>query len=359
MDAPALAVLDQSAQSPGRACTLPPAMMKGAAVGATAGRTWSTNVLPEPEQFPFWRDVVWEAFCPVSLTRRDEGPFSSSVSSRRIGPIGVAQIRSQAQSVVRTSAQVERDPGDVFFVNVPLTPGTGATQHCRTARLGSGDFVVVDSTRPFVLDFEQPFDQVSLILPHELLAPLLAAPQDATAVRVPGDRGVGAIAVGAMRSLAAAGGPFDSHAARALGDQLAALVALALGGVRAPIRSASRALLLQAALDEIACSLGDPGLAPAIVAQSIGVSTRYLHRLFSDRGTSFCRWVLARRLERCHRDLSDPARSHWTIAQIACEWGFTDPAYFARAFKRRYGINPRRLRPPPSAATVGVQREPS
>lgn len=322
----------------------------GTMSGAISVRTWSTDVLSETDQFPFWRDIVWEAFCPVSLTSRREGPFASSVSSRQIGPIGVSQIRSQPQSVARTSSQVERHPGDVFFLNLPLTPGTGATQQGRTARLGIGDFAVVDSTRPFGLEFEQAFDQVSLTLPHDLLALLLAAPEAVTAVRVPGDRGVGAIAAGAVRALAVAGGPFDRHAARALGDQLGSLVALALGGVRAPIRSASRALMLQAALDEVERLLGEVDLAPASVAQSIGVSTRYLHRLFSDRGTSFCRWVLARRLERCHRDLSDLARSHWTIAQIACEWGFRDPAYFARVFKHHSGITPRQLRPQPSAA---------
>jgi AraC family transcriptional regulator, positive regulator of tynA and feaB len=229
-------------------------------------------------------------------------------------------------------------------LNLPLTDSSFASQDGRTARLQRGDFTILDSSRPFELGFEADFQQISLTLPHDLLAPLLATPGDATAMRVRGDRGVGAVASGALRALAAAGGSYDRQAARSLTDQLVALVALALGGVTAPPASATRALLLQAALDEVERSLSDPDLSPSRVAERVAISTRYLHQLFSDRGTSFGRWVLARRLQRCQRDLTDSDRNHWTIAEIAGEHGFRDPSYFARAFKAHYGISPRELR---------------
>jgi AraC-like DNA-binding protein len=158
------------------------------------------------------------------------------------------------------------------------------------------------------------------------------------------DSGVGGVASAALRSLAFARGSFDRHAARAVADQLAGLIALAVGAVQARPRSASRALLLQSALDEVERSLGDPDLSPSLVARRINVSNRYLHRLFADRGPSFGHWVRIRRLERCHRDLADPARAHWTIGDLACHHGFTDPSYFTRAFKAHYGITPRERR---------------
>jgi AraC family transcriptional regulator, positive regulator of tynA and feaB len=318
--------------------------MGGPSRGSTAERTWTTASLPEPERFPFWRDMVSGAFVPVSPTRLTEGPFAGRVTARTVGGLGVSRIASQAQSVERSSGHIERRAGDVFFLNLPLSAGTLATQNGRTASLRSGDFVVVDSTRPFELRFEQEFQQISFTLPHDSLAPLLAAPWDATAVRIPGDRGVGAVASGALRALANTSRPFDRHAGRALTSQLAGLVALALGGVQVPPASTSRALLLQAALDETERALDDPELSPAHVSERLGISIRYLHRLFADRGPSFGRWVLTRRLERCHRDLADPARGHWTIGDVACHHGFGDPSYFARAFKARYGMSPREFR---------------
>lgn len=320
--------------------------------GSTRPRTWSTTSAPASEQFSVWREIVAQASVPVSLARPDEGPFDSMVIARRVGPLGVSEIVSRPQRVTRTAEQARLTPGDVLFVNLPLSPGASAAQAGRVAHLRPGDFVIVDAAQPFELSFGRPFRQISLTLPHDCLWPRLAAPWQATAVRVPGDMGVGAVASGAIQALAATEGPFDRHGARALSDQVASLVALALAGLQAPVSSASRALLLQAALDEIEGSLGDPELSPAIVAERISVSTRYLHRLFADRGETFGRRLLARRLARCHEDLEDPLLRPLTIAAVACRNGFRDPDYLARAFRRRYGITPsehrRRSFPPPA-----------
>jgi AraC-like DNA-binding protein len=243
--------------------------------------------------------------------------------------------------------------GEVLFLNLPLRGAAFASQDGRSAYLAEGDFAFVDSTRPFELRFEQPLEQVSLVLPHELLWPLLAAPHEFTAVRVRGDRGVGAVASGALRALASADATLDMRTRQSLTDQLAGLVALALRAARADSPSATRTLILQAALEEVERSLGDPELSPASVAEQVGISTRYLHQLFSGRGPSFGRWVLIRRLQRSREDLLDPSRAHWTISGIAHHRGFRDASYFARAFKELYGASPRELR---RGATGGKRR---
>jgi AraC family transcriptional activator of tynA and feaB len=310
-------------------------------------RRWSTANLPQPEQLPAWRDVVCQAFVPVSVERRSEsgpGPFAGTVDACSVGPLGVAQIHSDSQRVRRDAGGIRRRAGDVYFLNLPLTFGAVVAQDGRTARLGAGDFAVIDSTRPFELTFDAPFAQISLALPHDLVAPRFAAPSDATAVRVRGDRGVGAVASATIRGLVQAAGDLDGRAAAALGHQVAELVALALADVGRPSGSRTVGLLRQAALDEVERSLADPGLAPAQIAGRLNISTRYLHRLFSDNGPSFGRWVLQRRLERAHRDLLDPRRAHWTIADIARACGFSDPGHFSRAYRAHFGISPSKAR---------------
>lgn len=312
--------------------------------GSTLERVWSTERVPETEQFAFWRDVCGEAFVPVWLTRRTDGPFASTVRARRVGSLAVSKITSQAQSVARRPSEIERQAGEVFFLNMPLGDGSFASQDGRTAWLRSRDFVLIDSTRPFELGFDRTFRQISIAVPHEVIAPLFTTPAFATAMRVPGNRGVGAVASSALRALSGDPRSIDRRYARVLVDHVVGLVALAVGGVRTPPASVGRALLLQAALDDVERTLGDPALSPVGVAERVGISTRYLHNLFADHGTSFCRWVLKRRLERCARDLADPARSHWTIAAVALHHGFNDPSYFARAFRARYGVTPRQYR---------------
>ncbi len=285
---------------------------------------WNTAGLSEGEQFLYWRDVVWDAFTPVSLTRAQPGPFLSSVRATAIGPLSVALIKSQTQSVARTPTLVEQHPGEIFFLNLPLSDGSHATQHGRSTSLRSGDFILLDGTKPFDLVFTRAFRQISVGVPHDVLAPMLVCPADVTGVRIAGDRGVGAVTAAAIRSLAAQSGSISGSDARALVNSIAGLVALAVGGVRKVPPTTGRALLLHAALASIDRSLADPQLSPAYVADDIGVSLRYLHKLFTDHGATFGQTVLTRRLECCHDELLSPYHRHRTIADIAARHGLPD-----------------------------------
>jgi AraC-like DNA-binding protein len=55
-------------------------------------------------------------------------------------------------------------------------------------------------------------------------------------------------------------------------------------------------------------------------------------------------WIRDRRLERCRRDLLDPALRHETILSIATRWGITSSAHFSRVYRQNYGRTPREER---------------
>jgi AraC-like DNA-binding protein len=295
----------------------------------------------EHEQFAYWREVVCAAFYPLTPERDGEGAFAGTVHTWRLGPLVVSHVASQAQRVRRTPSLIDLGAADTYAVNLQLT-GTGrAAQGAREAEQAPGDFVALDATRPFEISFPGAFRQLNVNLPLELLAPRLAAPDRATAVRVGSDSAAGAVAASLLRSLpaAAAAGP-DRAMARAIAEHVAQALALALGHAVPPVGTRRRALLLAAALDEVDRSLSDPRLSPADVAARLGISTRYLHDLFSDHGATFGRWLLQRRLDRCAQELADPALSRRTISEIALAHGFTDPSHFTRSFRARFGHPP-------------------
>ena len=123
----------------------------------------------------------------------------------------------------------------------------------------------------------------------------------------------------------------------------AALAARSDSGARLPADSRRRTLQLQihAFLEE---RLGDPGLSPGGVAAAHFISVRYLHKLFETEQTTVADWIRSRRLERCRRDLLDPALSTRTVEAIGERWGLTDAAHFSRVFKRRFGVPPAEYR---------------
>lgn len=306
-------------------------------------REWSTVGLSGPEQFGVWEQTVNEAFVPVTVRAATPERFPSGVQVRHVGGIDVADIVSEPQTVTRTAADARRSPGDVYFLNLPLTGGTTAEQDGRTVRLRGGDFALVDGDQPFGLGFEAAFEQISLKIPRELVESRVRRPRELVARRIRGDRGVGAVASAAIRATAAIMSTLDQQSARALGERLADLVALAAGDLSAQ-RVVPDRLLWRTIRDEAERGLSDPSLSPAAVAGRAGISVRHLHRLFAQNGQSFGRWVLARRLELAFADLVDPQLAERPIARIALDRGFGDPSYFSRVFRSRYELTPRELR---------------
>ena len=86
--------------------------------------------------------------------------------------------------------------------------------------------------------------------------------------------------------------------------------------------------------------LGDPQLSPAVVAAADHISVRYLHRLFQQQGSTVSGQIRQRRLERCRRDLAEPALSALPVHAVGARWGFRHAADFSRAFRVAYGMPP-------------------
>ena len=56
----------------------------------------------------------------------------------------------------------------------------------------------------------------------------------------------------------------------------------------------------------IEANLADPLLSPASIAAAHFISTRHLHNVFHEAGTTVAQWIRTRRLEGCRRELRDP-----------------------------------------------------
>jgi AraC-like DNA-binding protein len=80
------------------------------------------------------------------------------------------------------------------------------------------------------------------------------------------------------------------------------------------------------------------------VAQHLGVTQRYLQRLFELDGTTFSAFLLGQRLARAHRMLCEPQSIQRQVSAIAYDAGFGDLSYFNRCFRRLYGATPKDIR---------------
>lgn len=306
-------------------------------------REWDTVRARENEQFDAWRELVVTAFGPLTLQREQRGAFPAFVGHRTAGPLGLFHICAPAQHVRHPGVPGPSPSRDVVFLNLMVRGAGTVEQDGRTAEQRPGQMFLLDGSRPFHKHFTADFEQLCFTLPRGLLIPRLADPATVTARRVSGDHGVGTIVAAMLRALAVDMAGLDTRTAGTVGSSLVDLLALAFGTPVAGTR-VRREQLRQAALDVVERDLGHPDLCPTHVARQINVSVRSLHQLFADHGVSFGRWVLRQRLERCRRDLEDPAWDAVSITALATRWGFADPSHFGRAFRVRYGVTPSEYR---------------
>ena len=78
------------------------------------------------------------------------------------------------------------------------------------------------------------------------------------------------------------------------------------------------------------------------IAKNLGYSRSYMTELFHrETGVSISQYITEYRLQRANMMLRDPSRS---IQQIAFVCGYSDPLFFSRMFKKRFGVSPRQFR---------------
>ena len=108
--------------------------------------------------------------------------------------------------------------------------------------------------------------------------------------------------------------------------------------------AATREAHLHRVRQTIETLLAEPDLTLRRVAETEGVSPRYLQKLFTAAGESFTHYIRWRRLERCRMELISPRYADASISSICFRWGFNGSAHFSRAFRQQYGVSPREYR---------------
>jgi AraC-like DNA-binding protein len=300
------------------------------------------DVAPE-ERFEFWRDMVRLHFVPLRIEPLGDGAFDGTVRMRSVADLSVARITADSMLAARGWRHIERSPAEEYFIALHLSGVAVAHQDGRRATLRRGDLALLDSSRPYRIEFHgaRRFDHLIVRIPRAALESRCDSLGQATAIAMEARSDAARLVSSPLTALVAARDGADFV------DPVLDLLARALGraaGARAAPRSRAERDLERVKRYALA-HLGDPRLAPARVAAACSISVRQLHRLFErEQATTFGAFVREQRLRRCRADLADPRLESLAIAEIAARHGLPGAPSFTRAFTRRYGMGPRVFR---------------
>jgi AraC family transcriptional activator of tynA and feaB len=313
---------------------------------------FSTNELPEPNRFPYYREEFLRVLGCEFAIEEPEQPFSAEVRARTLADAALCRTELDGYSGSRGSREIARSARHPIFLVANISGPVLYRHDQDSTATGPNDLVLVDATRPLAYEMHKHdrHRAITLALDREALLPRLASPDLPALQLLTGGRSrpLGELLNGYLHSLANLDPNLPKATGRTLIEHFCGLLALALGANEETRETTGRAGLRTARLRAIRGymeqHLGDPHLTPASVAAHFGISPRYLHKLFEETGTSFSQWLQARRLERCRRELTDPAHDAHGIAEIAYRWGFSDLSHFGRRFRALYGLSPRDMR---------------
>ncbi|MEU6428019.1 helix-turn-helix domain-containing protein [Microbispora sp. NPDC046973] len=309
---------------------------------------WHSKDLAVRDRFASWYDTMSRAHVHAWLTTKHPASFDASARVFDLGGLQFSVMSHHRLEVSRPAKLVRQSDPEVFQLHLLLGGAGGITQGGRDAGLHAGQFLIIDSSRPYqgwrgteddpAEALLVQFPRAALGLRSDMVGRLVAAP---FTVR----HGITAVLAGHLKHLAENADGLTARDAQAVGavtlDLIAAACADRFEDTTVLSPESRRQALLSSVHDFIRRRLGDPDLTPETIAAAHQISVRQLYKIFQEQGVTVAAWIRRCRLERCHRDLADPRLRSRPIQSIAARWGFTDAGTFSRAFRAAYGMSPR------------------
>ncbi|MCY3961258.1 MAG: helix-turn-helix domain-containing protein [bacterium] len=306
----------------------------------------NTDDVAPRERFDFWHEVICTAYVRLeSETLPSENPFHAEIAMAKMGPLTLSRVRSEPHAVQRSPALISAEPRDEVLVSVQLRGEAVVQQDERQAILRPGDFAMYDTTRPYDLIMREQFEMLVLQFDRQFLTERCPAPEHLTAIRMANDSKVTAPVSSFLRSLEPIALGEDNAVSRQLATSALDLLGVALADQFGSDNSrAKHTQHFLRACTYINAYASDPDLTPTKIASAVGISVRYLHAIFKEHGMTVNRYLIKRRLARCHDDLLSPNLAARTITEIAHMHGFKTSAHFSRSFSEAYGETPNETR---------------
>jgi AraC-like DNA-binding protein len=305
---------------------------------------FTTEDAPTHRRLALWQDIVCDVFVQLDCKSDLGTAFHGAITSSQLGPAKCSTVSSSRQRVLRTPSRIARASEDFVLFALGRRGAGAVLQDGRETVIQPGEFAFYDTTRPYELRFNDDFTQTIFQVPRAMLHRRFAGTQPLTATTFTLDRPIERLASQFLAGLSEVADRLEEDTAIRLSDQAVDLLAMAMSerrGGAALTPSTHRSALLYRLKAHVLAHLPDPDLGLSETAAALGISPRYVNSLLADEGTSFQRFVLAQRLERCMRDLASPAHAHRHISEIAFAWGFNDLSHFGRVFREHYGMSPR------------------
>ncbi|WP_277458154.1 MULTISPECIES: helix-turn-helix domain-containing protein [Methylococcus] len=299
--------------------------------------------VPAEDRFSIWKESISVIFDVEREVDGGSAPFAATLTTCHLGSMLLVDTSSIGQYFQRKSPLIARDGLDHCIIQVYQNGTTRGEWGKRHSTVQPGDVFLLDLTQP--LDScASDFRNLTLMLPRDLLAPHLGAPERLHDLSLARDSARGRLLGQHIRTLWEVATTLSSDEAHCISQGLVQLIGAYFGEGRVEEdRPETGAALLETVRRHIADHLGDPRLTPESLAAYFRVSRSYLYSLFQPLG-GITRHIQQQRLRRAYLELTRPSTRPRRISEIAYRVGYRNEAHFSRSFRHAFGMSPSEAR---------------
>jgi AraC-like DNA-binding protein len=320
--------------------------------------TFSTSALPAEDRLELWRSTITKHMIHLAIDPLADGPFMAEASLRKHGGMVIGTGTIGPSVSLRSREIVSADNDDLFLMlnlSGPLVLQSGS----RELTLRPGEATLLCCAESGVYARPEVGSLSCIRLPRGALTPFVAGLEDRIFRLIPSN-------IGALKFLRtyvdALNDPTEMDVpqavSRTITNHVTDLIALTLGATgdagAAALGGGLRAARLTTAKAFVEEHIGPNPMSIEDVAAHMGVSARYVRKLFETEGGSFSKYLLQQRLARVHAMLTNARFDHLPISSLAYDVGFGDLSYFNKVFRSVFGGTPSDIRH--SAAQRGEHR---
>jgi AraC-like DNA-binding protein len=307
---------------------------------------FSTAETKATDKNRIWAQTLSRTYFPLSAECHNPAEFAGALKSWSIGLLGLSEMECDAVRYHRRRTHFANETDSSLLITIPQHGDVHFRQASRDTRCGPGGFLVERGDVPYEFWHGARNRLWVLKVPTASVRARLGATDRLGALTFDATTGVGSYFVGAVRNTIQCIDQMNDAGRDLAGQHLLDLLCLSIRSDDRILNSTSstiRAAHLQRAEQFIRDNLGNPNLNSRLVAESCGISVRYLQQLFAESDHSVIGYIRDNRLTRCNEALR-VTNDTTTVANIAHKWGFYDHAQFCKHYKKRFGCTPTETR---------------
>ncbi len=287
-----------------------------------------------------WADIIQINYFPMDV--KVSADFRGG-SIERIdgGEVRACTLHSDPMVTQRQRSHANAEADEFYVIEMPQLSPVLINQGGREALVAPGNFTIVNGAEAYRFENREHLRLRTLRIPCRSLRSRLPGVDDCVATVASAAQACTGLFLDFAASYFKHAPALPAELSARVEQQLLDLLILALTDDRSAssdtsVRSGHRLRAMRV----IERRFSDPALQPADVAHAIGVSDRYLQKIFSDNGQTITAVIRKRRLSEAKRLLANRKQNRLGITQIALMVGFSDPAYFSRVFRQDCGLAP-------------------